>query len=119
MYKIEKDYGSNVNFYDERGTFNDPPPRGGKKILNNDFRNSSFVSNNTNNNADKSFGAIKKEKPVHFRKPVEGRKDAFQSQIKTLINSTNLRDDKQYTRKIPEGIRDAHQSQIKNLISMK
>ena len=72
MYKLEKDYQSKVNFYDENGVFNDPPEKTGKKL---------FHNLNETNNSERSFGVIRKEKPVYVRKQVE--RD-FKSQIANL-----------------------------------
>jgi hypothetical protein len=118
MYKLEKDYKSNVNFYDEKGIFNDPPAKSGKRIININDSRASIASEN-NSTADRSFGYIKKEKPVTLRKQLGG-KDYFQSQIGAIINNSNLTEDNgSYGKKRPEGVRDLFQSQIKNLLYMK
>jgi hypothetical protein len=107
MYKLEKDYQSRVNFYDEKGIFNDPPERGGKKLF----------KENTAPDSERSFGVVKKEKPVFVRKQVE--RD-FKSQIGEVINNDCLIGEYRDNRmKRPEGVRDVFSSQIKNLLTMK
>jgi hypothetical protein len=115
MHKLERDYNSRVNFYDEKGIYNIPPAKPGKKLFKNDLH-SSFVPNTSA--AERSFGFIKKEKPVFVKLHIEGP-NVFKSQIGTIINNSNLIEvPKEYGKKRPDGVRDVFQSQIKNLISM-